>query len=65
VHSTRRRPTCKPAEQGGADPDAWRSDANAERIDFAPGLLPRTIRYTNRPSGIQQLVTFAGDHSGR
>jgi hypothetical protein len=23
-----------------------------------PGLLPFTMRYTNRPSGIQQLITF-------
>jgi len=46
------------AKQGTADPDAWISDANAERIHFAPGLLPPTIRYTNRPSGIQQVITF-------
>jgi acyl-homoserine lactone acylase PvdQ len=44
----------------GADPNAWRADANRERIDFAPGLLPYTMRYTNRPSGIQQLIEFAG-----
>ena len=35
-------------------------DANAERIKFAPGLLPTTIRYTNRPSGIQQVISFKG-----
>ena len=46
------------AEQGTADPDAWR--ARAERIRFAPGLLQRTIRWTNRPSGIQLLATFNG-----
>ena len=46
------------AAQGSADPDAWVSDANAERITFAPGLLPTTIRYTNRPSGIQQVISF-------
>jgi acyl-homoserine lactone acylase PvdQ len=46
--------------QGTADPAAWRADANAERIAFAPGLLGTTIRYTNRPSGIQQLATFTG-----
>lgn len=48
------------ASQGSADPSAWTSDANAERIKFAPGLLPTTIRYTNRPSGIQQVLTFTG-----
>ena len=46
--------------QGTPDPNAWVSDANAERIHFAPGLLPTTIRYTNRPSGIQQVITFTG-----
>jgi acyl-homoserine lactone acylase PvdQ len=46
--------------QGTADPAAWTSDANKERITFSPGLLPTTIRYTNRPSGIQQVLSFAG-----
>ena len=36
------------------------SDANAERIPFAPGLLPYTLRYTNRPTGIQQVIEFSG-----
>jgi hypothetical protein len=44
----------------GSDVGAWFMDANAERIKFAPGLLPTTIRYTNRPSGIQQVITFTG-----
>jgi acyl-homoserine lactone acylase PvdQ len=44
----------------GADPTAWRADANRERISFAPGLLSYTMRYTNRPSGIQQVVQFNG-----
>jgi acyl-homoserine lactone acylase PvdQ len=48
------------AKQGTANPDAWVSDANAERIHFAPGLLTTTIRYTNRPSGIQQVISFGG-----
>jgi hypothetical protein len=52
-------------EQGTADPDAWKADANAERISFAPGLLPLKIRYTNRPSGIQQLATFTGHRPRR
>src|SRR5215210_7884361 len=44
----------------GSDPAAWRADANGERISFAPGLLTTTIRYTNRPSGIQQVIEFKG-----
>jgi acyl-homoserine lactone acylase PvdQ len=46
------------AEQGTADPSAWRADATAERIEFVPGLLPTTMRYTNRPTGIQQVISF-------
>jgi acyl-homoserine lactone acylase PvdQ len=42
------------------DPDALRADATKERIAFRPGLLPTTIRYTNRPSGIQQVISFNG-----
>ena len=42
----------------GPDPAAWRADATKERISFVPGLLPTTMRYTNRPSGIQQVITF-------
>jgi acyl-homoserine lactone acylase PvdQ len=53
------------ARQGSPDPDAWTSDANAERISFAPGLLTTTIRYTNRPSGIQQVISFDGHRSQR
>lgn len=45
---------------GSADPAAWRGDAAAERIEFVPGLLPTTIRWTNRPSGIQQVISFNG-----
>jgi len=44
--------------QGTPDETAWR--AQAERISFAPGVLQTTIRYTNRPSGIQQLMSFSG-----
>ncbi len=46
------------AAQGTEDPSAWRADATAERISFVPGLLPTTMRYTNRPSGIQQVISF-------
>jgi acyl-homoserine lactone acylase PvdQ len=48
------------AEQGTSNPAAWRADATAERIHFAPGILPTTMRYTNRPSGIQQVISFSG-----
>jgi acyl-homoserine lactone acylase PvdQ len=44
----------------GSDPAAWRADALRERISFLPGLLTETIRYTNRPSGIQQVIEFSG-----
>jgi acyl-homoserine lactone acylase PvdQ len=44
----------------GADPAAWRADATKERITFVPGLLKTTLRYTNRPSGIQQVISFRG-----
>ncbi|MCW3009555.1 MAG: peptidase penicillin amidase [Solirubrobacterales bacterium] len=53
------------AAQGGEDPAAWTSDADAERITFAPGLLQTTIRYTNRPSGIQQVLSFSGHRPNR
>jgi hypothetical protein len=53
------------AEQGNPSPDAWTSDARRERIRFAPGLLTTTIRYTNRPSGIQQVISFDGHRKRR
>jgi hypothetical protein len=46
--------------QGTSDPSLWRADAIAERIKFVPGLLPTTMRYANRPSGIQQVISFDG-----
>jgi acyl-homoserine lactone acylase PvdQ len=49
----------------GADVTAWRSDAKRERIKFVPGLLPTEIRYTNRPSGIQQVISFDGHRPRR
>ena len=45
------------ADQGTADPAAWRSDATAERINFSPIPLI-SMRYANRPSGIQQVIWF-------
>ena len=44
----------------GPDPASWRVSAIPERITFTPGLLPFTMRYTNRPSGIQQVISFSG-----
>ncbi|HEY7268068.1 MAG TPA: penicillin acylase family protein [Solirubrobacterales bacterium] len=45
------------AEQGTSDPAAWRASATDEQIEFSP--LPLiTMRYTNRPSGIQQVISF-------
>ena len=44
----------------GPDPSAWRADATRERIKFLPGILPFTMRYTNRPTGIQQVIEFKG-----
>ncbi|MDQ3066226.1 MAG: penicillin acylase family protein [Actinomycetota bacterium] len=41
----------------GADPAAWRADATAERIVFAPGILRNTMRGANRPT-FQQLISF-------
>jgi hypothetical protein len=47
------------AAKQGADPSAWRSSATREEISFAPiNLL--TLRYTNGPSGVQQIVSFSG-----
>jgi acyl-homoserine lactone acylase PvdQ len=46
--------------QGTEDPAAWRSNATAEQMKFVPGLMPYTMRYANRPSGIQQVISFNG-----
>ncbi len=45
------------AAQQGPDPRAWRSDATRERIRYAPGLIPDTMRWTNRPT-FQQVLEF-------
>jgi acyl-homoserine lactone acylase PvdQ len=47
------------AASQGTDPNAWRSDATAERIDFVPGVLGRTMRWANRPT-LHQLMEFGG-----
>jgi len=44
-------------ETQGTDPLQWRADATAERIRFAPGILPRTMRGSNKPT-FQQAITF-------
>ena len=45
------------AAQGSA-PSEWRQDATKERITFAPGILTRTMRGSNKPT-FQQAITFA------
>ena len=45
------------AAQQGPDPAAWRESAAAQAIHFTPlQLIP--MAYTNRPSGIQQVISF-------
>jgi penicillin amidase len=45
------------AAQQGPNPASWRASATDEEIHFNP--LPLiTMRYTNRPSGIQQVISF-------
>jgi acyl-homoserine lactone acylase PvdQ len=46
-------------QQGTATPSAWRASATAIDIKFAP-LNVFTMSYTNRPSGIQQAISFSG-----
>lgn len=45
------------AAKQGLDPAAWRADATAERIHFTSGILPDTMRWTNRPT-FQQIFSF-------
>jgi acyl-homoserine lactone acylase PvdQ len=49
----------------GANPATWRADATKERITFVPGLLRTTLRYTNRPTGIQQVISFRGHRAAQ
>ena len=42
----------------GPAPSAWRADATAERIRFTSGVLPDTMRWSNRPT-FQQLMSFS------
>jgi acyl-homoserine lactone acylase PvdQ len=48
----------------GPNPSNWRVSAVPQRITFTPGLLSYTMRYTNRPSGIQQVISFSGHAPG-
>jgi acyl-homoserine lactone acylase PvdQ len=43
----------------GRVPSQWRADATAERIRFVSGVLPDTMRWSNRPT-FQQLMSFSG-----
>jgi acyl-homoserine lactone acylase PvdQ len=45
------------AAQQGPDPNAWRASEAQEQISFAP--LPLiTMQYTNKPTGIHQVMQF-------
>ena len=46
----------------GQDPSTWRADATGERITF--GLLPATMRWSNRPT-FQQVITFSSHRRSR
>jgi acyl-homoserine lactone acylase PvdQ len=45
------------AAQQGADPAAWRAPEAKEQITFAP-LPLLTMQYTNKPTGIHQVMQF-------
>ncbi len=45
------------AQQGTSNPAAWRASATDEQIHFSP-LSLITMAFTNRPSGIQQVISF-------
>jgi hypothetical protein len=53
------------AKRGVTSLGALTSDAKAERISFAPVGAIGDIRYTNRPSGIQQVISFTGHRAKR
>jgi acyl-homoserine lactone acylase PvdQ len=45
------------SDQGTSDPAAWRASATDEEIHYTP--LPLiTMAFSNRPSGIQQVISF-------
>jgi hypothetical protein len=42
---------------GTSNPSAWHASEKQIEINFAPlSLIP--MQYTNRPSGIQQVISF-------
>jgi acyl-homoserine lactone acylase PvdQ len=49
----------KLAAQQGSDPAAWRKPEAPEAIHFTP-LPLTTMDYTNKPTGIHQVVTYGG-----
>jgi acyl-homoserine lactone acylase PvdQ len=48
----------------GTDPNAWRSDAGPERIEFGPLLPGLSMRWSNRPT-FQQVIEFRGHRRRR
>jgi hypothetical protein len=52
------------SHQQGSNPAHWHSSATDEQISFVPGLLNYKMRYTNRPTGIQQVLSFSGHARG-
>jgi Penicillin amidase len=49
----------KLAASEGPNPADWYSSSTAERITFIPGLIPFSMRWTNR-STFQQVIEFTG-----
>jgi hypothetical protein len=47
------------AAQQGPDPSTWRESASPQMIQFSPLPLLQ-MSYTNRSSGIQQVISFDG-----
>ena len=47
----------------GPNPENWHSSATAERIHFKPGLIPFSMRWTNR-STFQQVIEFTSHARG-
>jgi hypothetical protein len=45
-------------ELGNPNPDDWRANAAQERIQFFPGFLSQTMRWTNRPT-FQQAISYS------
>ncbi|HUG66077.1 MAG TPA: penicillin acylase family protein [Gaiellaceae bacterium] len=48
----------------GPAPSTWRADATKERLQFVSGVLPDTMRWSNRPT-FQQLMSFSGHRPRR